>query len=604
VSRYRRRFMYVDDRSVAGTIVGTVITVVAAIIGIVVRLLWRYRSALVPVWTALALVYVAGWLHATAPGWWAPIAAGTIAAAVLLATLAGLPRRVVYPWPWLYRTGERIYLAVLVAVGGQWLAAATAAGPATSPLPLLGVVGAFLGALPWWTHHRRREKVRVERILDSWPDIAQAAGIAGTRVVSAWVSVWGWTGRLALPRGRKVAQVVAAVPAIESGLGARPGSVRVEPDRAHADRAILRVMESDPHAHPLFYPHPDQPGTITRPILLGLFEDGTPVWVKLLRRNALVAGILGSGKSGILNVMLAELVACPDVALWGIDLKGGMELGPWRSCLARVATTPAQAVQLLADAITELDRRTEQQAQRGEREWHPTPTRPAVLVVVDEYAELPRQAAPLCDSLTRRGRAVAVNLLAATQRPTQKAMGNNAVRSQMEIRICLYLKERRDTNLVLGDGMYAAGWRPDALDAPGKFLISAPEHTIPRPARGYWMTDEDVTDAVTRWAPHRPTPPNGTDHPAAEDSDGADPTAILPPVQRLAEPSPEDKLWQALAGAGLDGVSIGDLIQASGKYRTWVYERLAEHARNGRAVQVRRGQWKATNTNTSDGDGG
>ena len=36
------------------------------------------------------------------------------------------------------------------------------------------------------------------------------------------------------------------------------------------------------------------------------------------------------------------------------------------------------------------------------------------------------------DSIARRGRAVAVSLVAATQRPTQKAMGQGAVRSQMD----------------------------------------------------------------------------------------------------------------------------------------------------------------------------
>ena len=38
----------------------------------------------------------------------------------------------------------------------------------------------------------------------------------------------------------------------------------------------------------------------------------------------------GAGKSGVLYVILAELVACPDVVLWGVDLKGGMELRPGR----------------------------------------------------------------------------------------------------------------------------------------------------------------------------------------------------------------------------------------------------------------------------------
>ena len=61
------------------------------------------------------------------------------------------------------------------------------------------------------------------------------------------------------------------------------------------------------------------------------------------------------------------------------------------------------------------------------------------------------------DSIARLGRAVAVTLIAATQRPTQKAMGQGAVRSQMDLRICFRVREPRDVDLVLGQGMLRAG---------------------------------------------------------------------------------------------------------------------------------------------------
>jgi S-DNA-T family DNA segregation ATPase FtsK/SpoIIIE len=54
---------------------------------------------------------------------------------------------------------------------------------------------------------------------------------------------------------------------------------------------------------------------------------------------------------------------------------------------------------------------------------------------------------------------VAVTQLAATQKPTQDAMGNTAVRSQMDARTCLRVRERRDGGLILGQGMVNAGWQ-------------------------------------------------------------------------------------------------------------------------------------------------
>ena len=101
--------------------------------------------------------------------------------------------------------------------------------------------------------------------------------------------------------------------------------------------------------------------------------------------------------------------------------------------------------------------------------WEPSPDMPALVVIIDEYAELADDAPDAvrhADSIARLGRAVAVNLIAATQRPTQKAMGQGAVRSQMDIRICFRVRERKDVDLILGQGMLTAGWHAHTLNAP------------------------------------------------------------------------------------------------------------------------------------------
>src|SRR5204863_5258130 len=113
----------------------------------------------------------------------------------------------------------------------------------------------------------------------------------------------------------------------------------------------------------------------------------------------------------ILNVILGTLTACPDVVLWGIDLKGGMELHPWAPCLRRLATTPADAARLLVDAVHILNARAAALAATGSRVWEPTADAPALVIVIDEYAELAEDAptgTAAADSIARRGRAVAV----------------------------------------------------------------------------------------------------------------------------------------------------------------------------------------------------
>jgi DNA segregation ATPase FtsK/SpoIIIE-like protein len=103
-----------------------------------------------------------------------------------------------------------------------------------------------------------------------------------------------------------------------------------------------------------------------------------------------------------------------------------MELGPWAACIDRLATTPEQARALLADVVAILEARAALLAERGQRVWEPSPEMPALIILIDEYAEVVDDAPNAirhADSVARRGRAGAVNLIAATQRPTQKAMG-------------------------------------------------------------------------------------------------------------------------------------------------------------------------------------
>jgi DNA segregation ATPase FtsK/SpoIIIE-like protein len=185
----------------------------------------------------------------------------------------------------------------------------------------------------------------------------------------------------------------------------------------------------------------------------------------------------------------------------------GMELGPWESCIDRLATTPEQAAALLRDAVAVLEARAALLAAAGKRTWAISPGMPTLIVIIDEYAELADEAPGAMadtDSIARLGRAVAVTLIAATQRPTQKAMGQGAVRSQMDLRICFRVREPRDVDLVLGQGMLRAGWDAHNLNAPGKFLVSAPGHDQPKRARAYLLTDQAVTETAARYANSRP----------------------------------------------------------------------------------------------------
>jgi S-DNA-T family DNA segregation ATPase FtsK/SpoIIIE len=490
---------------------------------------------------------------------------------------------------------ERLYAATTTAAIGAWVASATAQGPFVTPLPQALIIGGLVLSVPWWAHRRRRAKVRVERKLEAWPEIARAVGLAGSQVMSAVVDVWGWRARLRLARGQTIADMMAKIPAIESGLGTFRGAVRVHPTPDDlANRCELRVLDMDPHADAVPWPGPSVT-TITEPIDLGPFEDAAPCRVLFLRRHALGGGTTGSGKSGWLNVLMGNLVACRDVVIWAIDLKKGMELGPWQDCIGRLATTPEQATALLRDAVAILHARAEMLAASGRRVWEPSPDMPALVIVIDEYAELAEEApeaARYTDSIARLGRAAAVTMVAATQRPTQKVMGQGAVRSQMDIRTCFRVRERRDVDLILGQGMLSAGWHAHTLNAPGKFLISAPGHDIPRRGRAYLLTDEAVRATAERYATTRPALDEVSQRVLTErlsEAPGLEATG-----GGAGEDDPDAILWAALSFASEDGIPVADLVAATGMSHRWVNYRLRALADSGQAIQLKRGMWRAT----------
>jgi DNA segregation ATPase FtsK/SpoIIIE-like protein len=249
-----------------------------------------------------------------------------------------------------------------------------------------------------------------------------------------------------------------------------------------------------------------------------------------------------------------------------------------------------------------LEARAALLAAAGRRGWPISAARPALVILIDEYAELAEKAPGAMsdtDSIARLGRAVAVTLIAATQRPTQKAMGAGAVRSQMDLRICFRVREPRDVDLILGQGMLRAGWDAHNLNAPGKFLVSAPGHDQPKRARAYLVTDEVVADTAAHHAGIRPV----LDEESRRAIDyarwsSAQTPASAPNSEETEEvrETTDSALWQALCAAPPEGWATSELMRITGWKRTKLYRHLREYAETGRAVQVSRGRWRARAT--------
>jgi hypothetical protein len=164
----------------------------------------------------------------------------------------------------------------------------------------------------------------------------------------------------------------------------------------------------------------------------------------------------------------------------------------------------------------------------------------------------------------------------------------------MDMRICFRVRESRDVDLVLGEGMLTVGWSAHKLNAPGKFLISAPEHDVPRRARAYLVTDE----AVAYTAALHAQIPRQLDEISRAATEGtyADQPRITPAnIEDIAEERTDanSMLWVALSTAPPEGIPVSELITITGMSRRWVFWRLKQLVERGEAVQTVRGHWRA-----------
>jgi S-DNA-T family DNA segregation ATPase FtsK/SpoIIIE len=139
-----------------------------------------------------------------------------------------------------------------------------------------------------------------------------------------------------------------------------------------------------------------------------------------------------------------------------------------------------------------------------------------------------------------------------------------------------YVCGNAETSISSSARECAAGWNAHALDAPGKFLISSPEHTTPKRARAYHISDQEVATMAS-----------------ANSTVSKQSGAFVPRPRITTEDGPDVMLWVALRNAPENGVTVAELMQQTGMKRSWVYDRLRQHADVGRAVQVTRGRWRA-----------
>ncbi|MEU2462542.1 hypothetical protein ABZ604_33835 [Streptomyces sp. NPDC012473] len=322
--------------------------------------------------------------------------------------------------------------------------------------------------------------------------------VADVRVLG---HAWGFEAGVQLFKA-KPADVTAKLDDLEACLVARPGSLLVQQSSQARPMFTLRALGSDPwkgmSALPYRAPLSQK---VAEDIVLGRCLTQAPLSLPLLRTNGVLVGGPGSGKSTALLDIAEGLTACEDVVVWDIDLgSSGAGLDPMGAAIQRRATSKAAAKILLEDALAIAKGRPRLFKPLGMgRNWEPSPTHPALVLLIDEYPALVAAGLfPLVSEIIRTGRKSAVNVLMAAQGASKDFLGA-ADPASVPLRIALPC-QGQDVTRLMGAGAIAEGWAAHRLQpAEGRdprdasvCYIRSGRHAEPIPYRFAWLDDESA----------------------------------------------------------------------------------------------------------------
>ena len=293
----------------------------------------------------------------------------------------------------------------------------------------------------------------------------------------------GWLARLDLPHGVTAGEVSERRENLASGLRRQLGTVWPETiHKRHPGALALFVGDedmttADQPAWPLL-----RRGTadVFAAVVFGTDPRGRSVTVRLMMAAVIIGALPRMGKSFLLRLLL--LICALDLRseLHLFDLKGTGDLKPLAqvSHAYRCGEEPEDIEYILTDLRklrVELRRRakiikgldetrcpenkvTPELASDPRLGLHPIVIAADECQVLFEHPEHGAELEAICTDFVKRGPALAIMLMLATQRPDAKSIPTG-ISANAGLRMCLKVMGQLENDMVLGTSMYKNGIR-------------------------------------------------------------------------------------------------------------------------------------------------
>jgi len=237
------------------------------------------------------------------------------------------------------------------------------------------------------------------------------------------------------------------------------------------------------------------------PIHVGSDEFGQPFYIRLIYKNLLAAGEPGGGKSGLLNTVAAHAALSAGSRLVLFDAKD-VELGMWDQTADEfVGPDIGRAIITLLRLQKVMENRYAWLRAHRRRKIEPADGLSVITSIFDEIAvfstvlgteQEQRQFLSLLRDLVARGRAAAMPVVAATQRPSVDIIPKS-LRDLFGYRAACRCTSAGSSDIILGDGWSGAGFSATDISPvnPGEALLIA-EGGIPQRIKAAYLSDTDI----------------------------------------------------------------------------------------------------------------